>query len=881
VFADGAALRTPVLLSIGRSGPGGGRTVYGTSGRPFSALPQQDSWRDLPAIIHALVRADTDGEAASDFNALTRIFADLWERSFPDATASDSIPNRGRRKLAVAVSPQTPEPLRRRFREIAGTAGGFDRTYLIDRSIAAALGWQQLWRDQPSVAPGTLVLVIDAEANDLSIAPLLATWDEALDAGHHGIFWSRDLRQQSFPVAPELTGAIWHARYLRLALEEVLPYGPLDPDCIAPIVDRLIAQGEAERMLERSAVLHVPLPDAATPTHVLRLRRNEALIARVCDEWCEVYENWLRRVARDLQEHLDAWAGESPPGQNGWRPQWHILYVGRPFHFPAIRRGARLGEIWSRAMPGTHLFQHFVLPEAHQLVARGCGAFLARHFQTPRLATWKDRLAALHLETETELGFRSQCILREQLVGPDDEVVVDSGENARLELPAGERRYLLPVAQTLIPLISDDRDLLSINQTAVLEPPGFPFPDNVEVDVWVEDYRYGSEDYRLRVKPVATEPAPAFAAMDAGWVNVVRVVPEFTADSTAAAIYGRLFTARRRLSEVIDADGPAAPASLLELQDSLNNAVVPEIWPTDPADDPSTAPLRTAASQWFGFLASLFPSSPGRVAEQERDRLRHRLGLALATAIEALRLPLPRDLTNALHAAFQQRPVRQNHAIRLIGQLVRDVPGGAATEGDDLLVRVVTIALRRLREVLAEETGPFDRLNPPLAALGLVLASAPDRLAILAAAAPPGWEGRNGAAALIELARGTLAGIREVLTLRQAAIAAEEDYLRTMFVAFRNCCELLLGLLRLRAPSFAPAFAELVEPGIPKMHAIARGIHEIAVRSASLEFERPRSRLVPGRGHDELQELAFLLYRLLAGHDPHRLIRLQVDASVD
>jgi hypothetical protein len=859
LMADSSALKTQALLSAGRYALAGGRQqLTGEDGRLFPPFAGEGSWRSAPAILDGFRNRDESPEAS---DALTRIFQALWTSTL--RTGADST-HHGQRELAVAVSGLLPDIAQRHLREIAGAAGGFAETWLVDRSIAAALGWQSSWLRAPPFNDATRVLIVDAEAGALRMSPLQALTDRSdprlAAPPYHGVFWSRDLKLEPFADQPRLTGRAWQRDYLELALEPAIKQGLIKAPHRDPLIDWLIEQGEAER-LERGGIIHLKLPTGGDASHVLRIAEDPALVERASAIWLARYQGWLREMGHQLVSALREWSGPPPEGRKRWRDlPWRVLYAGRPFHREALQQ--RMRDIWREEIVGRGLgqfrFEHHFRADADRLVVLGCHSFLQRHIRAapaiePPIKTWEDVLPALYLESESDTGFRELCILPEGPAAPGMRVRYEVQED--LDLSAGAARYLLPVLRG-----AGEHQVVLHN--ALLASPSFPLKNTLKVKLDVE-YLYGANDYRLRIKPAAEEAgarAP-FDRLEARWVTIVNRAPQFAPVDAGERLrdsLGRAAAALRSLRP-----GPTLEAGeIATLMQSLRNASVLPVAP-----DPSPAGARIAdlqqqaATIWLPFLENLI-----LLWTQTDGDARERISEQLAACIGHLGIALPATLTKLLSEVLDGREtITQNKAMRIAGRLLRD-------SGDDVELRLVgkilSIAQQRLRWTVKSPTHRFDLLNPPSGALALILNSAPGFLLRLR---PAQLE------SILKLCRAALDAIRNALVT--AADGAEDGWLHATFIAYRNIGEILVGLLRARElDGVDEAARRLMDAGTSEMHWLARRIYEIDAIFEPLKFERPDSRLTldgaEDNAHEWMYALSFLLYRLLAGHDPERLIRI-------
>ena len=846
LVGDGVALASRSLLAMGdyRHRRARWRSA-GVVDRRFPATPDGGDWVSAPSVLATLGRKQDPPPGTIE--TLGAIFAALWTASLTEPPANRSS---WRRSLAVATSALLPEPAQRWLRQAAVAGGGFDRCWLVERTTAAALGWQtQPDFPRDHLRSGNRILIVDAEAGALRVAALRAgrAGDRPDIQPHRQMYWIRDMADQPAPPAPGVTGRDWLTDYLAHALEPARREGLLSPAECAAMIERLVEQGEAERMLDYAGILHLPLPAGRDPPRsVLQLAFDPATANRAASDWCGRYQAQLQAQAGTLARLLDHWSGSSAQHGNARRVMWNVLYVGSPFHQRPIRE--RLLTAWrviETACDGRHTFYHHALPTAHRLVAAGCAEFLARQHADPPMQSWRDLPQEQYLEAELEQGSQRVRIVSRTPRSPGEQVAeIIEG----LELPAGEERYLLPV------LTGGEEDA-TYRHCALLRPPGFPLGHDQPVRLHVR-YCYGEDDYRLFVEPVLAADAakPPFQEVEAQWINVLNTPPRFTAPDPRLEQWRTQALANvYRASDLLGLDRSA----LSSLTASLS---------------PATEATPAAASGiWLPALETMVSDDWQGVLFAAR---------ALAGCVGALLVPPSPSLLAMLVAALKHTDPRlANEAMRLLRALLRDPtdPSQAAA-----LCGIVAVAEQRSLgvsqqfPVRAGRLPRFDRLTVPLGAIAGILLHRERFLTVLATAELELLRG---------IARRCLREMAEVLTAASADVDA--DYATRCFTAFRAISEMLAGLLQSRAVARDyPEQAALFEAGDPHVHELARQINRVdgllMALLQRLDVEAPRSQIVPygsGVAHRVMWPLSRLLHELLAGYAPQRLIGLAPESA--
>jgi hypothetical protein len=863
IVADGRTLKTPDLLTLAVGTGITGQPVTGRSDHPFEITLDRETWLSAPGIFETARQRRRENEVS--MQSLGTMFDATWS----GLLARQSL---RQRKLAIAVSGLLPEPAQRRLREAARGEGWFAETWLIDRSIAAALGWQAKPGER-AIEPGDMLLVVDAEFGGLRMVPLRAMRDSGPGAdSRFGIYWLRDLTRSRLPPALGVTATAWLKTYLDLALKPQLgPGGPVDA-----LAACLIAQGEADHLFRGDGTIRIRLPlKGDEPKNVLMLKRDGALEHKAGELWCTNYSNWLRANAGAIKQHLADWRTADTSG----RQKWHILYAGRPFHLHSVR--SRMGRIWASEIEPickeAHIFVHDAPADADALVASGCCSFLERHHAHPEspTATWRDQLPALYLSIEADGGFSKTCILPKikTTFAPGAPMSFHPGS---FVLPKKEKRYLLPVTEG-----ENDEPA---GMSAMLEPPGFPWKSDLRVDLEV-DYRYAQSDYQLRLLPArdaaGNRVEAPFTETVARWIVEANIAPEFKPAEPRSELAHLMFQIQR--TTTVDQIVGLSPDQVAALRHSVADSAS-FLGPVGTSDTAAAiAELgRRATEIWAPCLEPLFRTWLASDTDPER-----KLAESLASAFGLLRLPLPADLQHTL-APKLRSPVftEQNKSARMLGRMLRKSEDHSQVV---LLREIFRMASRRREQLKKKQTRPpFDTLNPSTAALGLILVNEPGFLPLMQVAEIK---------TLLGLAEAVLQILSDSLHIPAKPTNNgddEKDWRRNSYLVFRNVGEILAGLLQLRAgpERFArPGSAHpraidaerlaLVEAGSGAMYRLARLIYENDAMLRRLEAPVPLQRLSDDTSHggEQKDTLSFLLYRLLAGHDPQRLIRSEVEEA--
>jgi cold shock CspA family protein len=531
VDADGVSLEVrSALYAVKYRTPGKGESALWMAGRA-------DRWLDS-ATRHAgtVVAADglsadpnaPPGDVAVGCGKMLEALRDELSSSpglRPDACLAFAVPD----TMEAFSGPTLPTAAR--------TA--FGRAFPVWRSVALAMGWQQA-PDFASagVAPGDVVLVIDAAPESMAMTFLVARHDDRLEQSlpaTQGLYWERraclsrlQLSEALGDLATELSHSCLLTDYVREALRPASDVGQIGGETVEALVERLSRSGVAEAALFAGRSAWIPL-GAAAPDRVVHLPSDTDGRARCLRRWGERFRGFLRAVSvttvfqTTLQECLE-------PGRS-----CHLLLAGLPFCLP----GASDTQAVEAAARGTERWRAHLPPASEGFAAAGARHFLER--RESGLPSWDDWLPELYLEVIRsdglmhELQLMGQELLRDEATGALGRPVTYDVPDT-LQLRAGEEEYRFPL------LLGQRRQPLRYD--AALRAPGiFPLVHDVEVRLRLE-YRYGSEKpYELLVTPLDPASAP-FRRLSAVWAR------QPVATSDAPRIPGRWFWDAASLGEM-------------------------------------------------------------------------------------------------------------------------------------------------------------------------------------------------------------------------------------------------------------------------------------------------------------------------------------------
>jgi len=417
-------------------------------------------------------------------------------RHIADGIAADLGPPPEAR-LAFTVPDAADDVVQDTLRSAMTTA--FPRSLPIWRSVAAVMGWQAAPQsaeasfDGADMQDGDVVLVLDAEAPVLTTSVLLARHDAKLVRlcpETRGFYWER----RPSPPRGERDEVLALSTLLEEQGRRVVAAalarnaGVLDDASRAAIVAQLTRLGAIEELLDGGGPLRIPLDDHGQ--RLLELRHD-------VKAWGEVLGAWLRGLRDTVRASLEIVRATSL-GQ-----RVHFVLVGRPYR----EREREVRELIAAEARGAPELVGIVVLEA-DVVAAGAEHCLLRLDAGCR--TWTEWLPDLHLEIIRDGHFDELTLLKEQrieepILGAARDIAV-SGE---LVLDAGRPFFDFPI-------ISGRAARTPLSSEARLSDPRIPLAQPTPVKLRVR-YRYGLDhSYELRFEPVKAEGAP-FTSVMAMW----------------------------------------------------------------------------------------------------------------------------------------------------------------------------------------------------------------------------------------------------------------------------------------------------------------------------------------------------------------------------
>jgi hypothetical protein len=814
--------------------------------RTFRPSVSSGQWFSAPYAVAGQKHAQR--QLDSQDAALNRMFQELWSEIDRDQSA----------ELAIAVSAQMSDFLQHRLRIAAGY--GFSKIWMIERTTAAALGWQKLAQfKKAEVRNNDRILVLDAEAGTLRMSLLRAVCDSELQDTE--IYWERNLSDAPWPESKNLSYRKWLEDYTLTSAKAVLDKDAAGDDQLRILGKNLIEQGEVERVLESGHTIRVPFPlGSEKATHFLSLHLSSESAKTACDLWLDRYRGWLRGVGGQIVKRAREIEQKEAKGES--TPVWHVLYVGRPFQLPSIRD--RIARVWQEAFPtgwSKRQTVHHTLAQAHLIVAEGAQSFLDRHYMN--LPTWRDVLPDLFMEVEGEQGPETRQILKKATARPG--VAIDFPVEKSLVLPAYQDEYVLPVFKN-----SDQSD---IAYNALLRPPGFPLKKPFVVRMNVH-YQYGEDNYRLIVSPAEGQP-PVFNKVEMEWIDLVDEAPSFgptTKNQKLDKKLDDLLRSARALPKPLDDAGTrvefAMPYKYRTNVESLREFVVTWLQYIEP--------LR---HRWQVEI-DLINTTPD-ASRQARNVIQQAM-LSFIRLLIALDINCPDQLVKALVDKLRYR-----------GRDDRDISGAALRMLEPIICdakiplhrtafsNVIALLLQRFNRLDLSDPTKLRQLIRPIGTSAMILRSDPGFAELLS---------REELSKLLDLVEQSLGAIPKAQALVNWSAGSrlkpeQEEMLRDFLLAFRNTCELLMALLCLRAYESADAEAlNTIRAGGKRMHRLAK-LAASADRSfpPSYRLDKIEQRLVPPKGEHwprtGMSGLVYALYLSLSGYNPLRLVQIEEESD--
>jgi hypothetical protein len=753
-------------------------------------------------------------------------------RHIADGIAADLALPPGAR-LAFAVPDAGDDVAQDTLRSAMATA--FPRSLSIWRSVAAVMGWQTAPRradapfDGADVRDGDVVLVLDAEAPILTTSVLFARHDARL-AGlcpeTRGLYWERRPSPQRGERDEMLALSALLEEHARRVVDAALARnaGALDDVSRATLVAQLARLGAIDDLLDGSDPLRIPLDGRGQ--RLLELRHD----ARV---WGEVLDAWVWGLREAVRAALDI-VRAMPVGQ-----RVHVVLVGRPFR----ERASDVRGLIAAETRGAAGVAGIAVLDA-SAVAAGAEHCVVRLDAGCR--TWTEWLPDLHLEIIRDGHFDELTLLQEQRI---DEPILGAARDiavpGEMVLDAGRPFFDFPI-------VSGRAARTPLSSEARLCDPRIPLAQPTSVKLRVR-YRYGVDhSYELWFEPVKTDGAP-FTSVMATWRGLndgAERLPFADAPiSFAAGTWAQV--------------NPDDMNSLLGLPDQLWR------YPSQPRQRTWVRMLLQRIWSEGRSLGTAPPDVRGAVAaviERLREAAQRGDAAVRADAVEALcqlHQDAPEEMIDLLLQAAQ--PSRTDG-----GRFKAAVRGLAALTGDGEgdRRRCVTRLISLLRELTSPSRFDPQKASQTTRALVTAFWRHPDLLPSLAEMEP------GQMLFLVHTARRTLLNL-----LGRVPGAIEQRWDREKLhnfygLPYRDACELLLALLRLRAdPSLV-----FLRGGEPLAEQLARYVRLLDGMFARAGVEVLWTRLVapPVPRPPELARIsdnAWVLNILLTGDEAVHLVR--------
>lgn len=819
VLADGSRRFVPATCGWGLLFHFDGRTEWLDGNRPRNT-PLHGTEPSIYSILDVLA-PDLRDDGLSLQNEALRITSGLAQEL---ALAAEA-------RVAYAVPDCIDELSQKSLR--AAMSAAFPQSLPIWRSVAAAMGWQRSGEhgDAPFAAidirDGDPLLVFDVESPLLTTTVLIARFDRRLGELRpetRGLYWER---RPSPPRGEQDEALAWRVLLARYATE--LVGAALHRRGIrqsaeesARLATNLVRTGRLHALLDSNRSMLVPLDPEGQK--LLELQPD----ARI---WRQLQDDWVRQLQEPARE-LSVLISSIAPNRRA-----HCLLLGsifrrhRPARVPFEQRLAR----WTNIVT--------LHPDA---VAHGAQHCLLRLDQGCR--TWAEWLPDLHLEVVRDGLFDELPLLKEQRI--DDPLL---GVTTTTRVPEG---LWLPegLGFLKLPLVTGRAGRRPVAVEARLQAPCFPLSAPIETTLRV-GYRYGLDfGYELSVAPRLPDAAP-FTTLMAEWPQPSpELAPGPYADSVPA---------------FAPLPWHAAAGEAIENLCSLPQRM-------------ASYPLNPKMRGWMWFLLrdlwadgrDLLTASPRVVAAAEAV-----IPHLAAWAEQTVDPELSRDALEALCQLHQDAP--DDAVSWLLTRL---------DSADDL--ESFKVALRPVAALLGDGQGErgklLDHLLTDLRAYQHSASQANQMTGVLAAAL---WRhpklvdavaerGAEEIHFLIDSARRTFAN----LLARLPSVLDElgkgltpENLQGWLGVPFRNSCELVLSLLRLRSTTALP----WLRGGAPLPQLLARHIRLLDgmfIRAGiSLKWRVPNHVLLgsPPASVGRVSAVAWTLNVLLTGESALHLLEVR------
>ncbi len=879
----------------------GKQWIVANNERNFRSSVVQDEWQSVPSILAK--PGKTREVAAEQSLSMQEICSAIWNE-----TAKDDM----NAELAIAVPAQLPDFLQQRLRLAAGH--GFSKTWMVERSTAAGMGWQTLrafpgiqqataaesTENRRQLRDGDRVLIADAEAGTFRFSTLKVCLTETNDSMN--VVWERDIANDAqWPSNRNLSYQAWLEEFMGLALNGAANHSVLSSEEEKSLIHNLVVQGEAERLVQSKRTIRVPIP-INDPSGYFCLPPEKHIADSASDAWVRKYRMWLRQVCNELTARIIEIQRETPDGSPP--PRWHILYVGRPFHRSSVysrvadqgdnnRYLPTIAEVWEKVFSKANAeFFHHTVPNADFLVSIGAREFLRRFHNNPRLPTWRDVLPDLYLEVDGDNGPQPRKILEKATKSPGDNVDFTIEEN--LSLPPFQSQYVLPVIQ------GNNQD---ISYNAVLRPPGFPYRAPLAVSMSVH-YQYGEDNYRLTVSPAEGQPR-LFDKIEMDWTELDNAAPEFSSSGSSNYAPNRWADLKKAFY--------ALPKDMPEIiRDFVRT--VQNLPMLDQADLLVTQANMREWHEYIDLLLGLWQEQVSYIDERNVELRasgqihiltdkRRTVGEAISCMIRFLAATgqtIPDSTimvisSKLLYKGWDSLDV-SGAALRMLEPVVRNPEISAHQQ-----------AFRNVAEILhgrfswLQGSDPhllqefkMKTLNRPLSMLSVAI-STDSRFALL-------LENDRKCNSILNIIESTLQAIKATLNkamnstapspviiperpVQQVQKSNTPTDLSHLLRTYRNACELLLGMLCLRELSTKPGIQEQFAAGSARMHALAKLTSELYCQFEGLNVTNVAPRITMERKSDTqsassgMKDLVQVLYFYLAGYNPGRLVQIEDDSD--
>ncbi len=419
---------------------------------------------------------------------------------------------RGRMDLSSRLAVATPDDLDEvGMRALRAILPASSKTWLVWRSVAAAMGWRASGSAE-AVNEGDVVLVVDAGAQACTASLLIGRIDtkDSEDAW----YWER----RAVFGRPDTPAPLLGTEGYLSEIGDLVCRGWDDVRNQADVRKRLLCEPRLHALIRDLTQEEVRVP-------CLDREGDLALASATVSE--EVLSQLSRRVSAQLDDWLRAFVMELAALEQIQRhlvdSRLHVLLVGEPF---SVVDATQLRTVVQKHIPAANCLAS---KSPATLAARGCSVFLDRHGRD--LPTWRDIIPELHLLVSTNQGRRRIALLDEKQLkrGVRPGQILSHTSPETFQLPAGVDHLDLPLA-------SGQAENRRVEMHTVVEHGSLPLPSPVEVRLHVH-YRYAEDAFRVHLRPVNDAP---FGEIEVRWSRgdvgsggpqVRNLVPEFPTSS--------------------------------------------------------------------------------------------------------------------------------------------------------------------------------------------------------------------------------------------------------------------------------------------------------------------------------------------------------------